>query len=1101
MSLPTPEYDPRGRDDLLRAAVAAVRGHHGTMSAWQGRDRADPGRALLESCLDMALVLGDRLNRAADRHRLDLLSRLGPRPCPAVAARGEVVFTLAAPAPEPVRINAGVEVATRPPADDEETVVFSTVTDAVVNPCVLVVAGNYTGGYQGGRHRGTLTRFDDPEVSAVEPGGLPFAGPAFHLNLPYTGDFPLTDDAAPVLSSWGGERSVAEAYPLVVLSNPVPGVRLTLDVDVVVLPREWSPVSEPPPITWRAWAGTRWEPCPVITTARRRDGTQRVTLDLPAVHAPADLLLDPFPDLADGRPWRLRDVGLLRAESPQVRISSVTLNPVLNVTVPVVQARRVTDEELGIAAGVPGERLRPAHRPLLLRSADGLTVEATAPDGSRLRWRYVQSLDDSTPEDRHFAFHPRTGEAVFAPVVPEGHGAQRYGAPLPAGARLRLPLYLTGGGARGNVPARTVTALRTPLPYVSDVNNPAATTGGTDQETPGRYAVRRPLGSTVPERAVAAADYRELALAASAGMARIHHVPTEAADSVRINPARNFRDWTPARTTVSFLLSAGVTVGAGTVVETTEEPKGAAFVTDEDASAQVPQAEAGSLRLRGPASAVGGMFTGGTWRGAGALPGNDTIGAGDGPPLVMALVRVPAGVPLDRLDLWVSRSPGLAPGQPLPISVFLPRAAAPWWDTDMPCCYAAPTETTTEDGVTGHRVPLSGSRDWRLAVSPAHQAYATTVYEALGEQPAGFPEERSGAWLAVQIRDPHGPSGEVGYTVRLSAGMSAPVRATQTRTMTPHPETSDGDEGQYFDLLVPGGVLKEFPTLRVKEPGAERAAWSWVDDFRGSGPEDPHAVLDASTGRVYFGPFVPGPSGGGTQHGKVPPAGAEITVDPYRVTLGAAGNQVTAGTPCALPQPQPGVDSACVADDAAGGVDGYTDTSGGSTEFGVQLLVVPRVTPDRRGWFPYQDLMPTADACQAVRQALAPRQPAGVPVWLRPPAYRGLRITATIAPADFLSAAEREELRTAAERALYTYFSPVTGGPDGTGWPFGRPVHVGEAFQVLDRVPGVGQIREVRLAAADPETGLPQPPEEPVVCSPGETVYSVEHRITVTDTP
>ena len=55
--------------------------------------------------------------------------------------------------------------------------------------------------------------------------------------------------------------------------------------------------------------------------------------------------------------------------------------------------------------------------------------------------------------------------------------------------------------------------------------------------------------------------------------------------------------------------------------------------------------------------------------------------------------------------------------------------------------------------------------------------------------------------------------------------------------------------------------------------------------------------------------------------------------------------------------------------------------------------------------------------------------------------------------------------------ALYSYIDPLTGGPDGSGWPFGRPVHVGEVYSVLQRVHGVEYVEDARLFAADPITG------------------------------
>ena len=62
-------------------------------------------------------------------------------------------------------------------------------------------------------------------------------------------------------------------------------------------------------------------------------------------------------------------------------------------------------------------------------------------------------------------------------------------------------------------------------------------------------------------------------------------------------------------------------------------------------------------------------------------------------------------------------------------------------------------------------------------------------------------------------------------------------------------------------------------------------------------------------------------------------------------------------------------------------------------------------------------------------------------------------------------------MEEAARRALYQYFDPIVGGPDGDGWPFGRPVNVGEVYAVLQRVEGVEYVEDVRLFATDPITG------------------------------
>jgi len=78
-------------------------------------------------------------------------------------------------------------------------------------------------------------------------------------------------------------------------------------------------------------------------------------------------------------------------------------------------------------------------------------------------------------------------------------------------------------------------------------------------------------------------------------------------------------------------------------------------------------------------------------------------------------------------------------------------------------------------------------------------------------------------------------------------------------------------------------------------------------------------------------------------------------------------------------------------------------------------------------------------------------------------------------------------------RALYHWFHPTLGGPDGRGWPWGRPVYTGEAYLVLQRVGGVEIVQDLKLFA-DRGQGLEEPvqrvlvPEDALVLSQGHAV-------------
>jgi hypothetical protein len=57
--------------------------------------------------------------------------------------------------------------------------------------------------------------------------------------------------------------------------------------------------------------------------------------------------------------------------------------------------------------------------------------------------------------------------------------------------------------------------------------------------------------------------------------------------------------------------------------------------------------------------------------------------------------------------------------------------------------------------------------------------------------------------------------------------------------------------------------------------------------------------------------------------------------------------------------------------------------------------------------------------------------------------------------------------------ALDRFFHPLAGGPEGTGWPFGRDVYRSEVLQVIDEVPGVANVLALELVGdpCDPTCG------------------------------
>ena len=88
-------------------------------------------------------------------------------------------------------------------------------------------------------------------------------------------------------------------------------------------------------------------------------------------------------------------------------------------------------------------------------------------------------------------------------------------------------------------------------------------------------------------------------------------------------------------------------------------------------------------------------------------------------------------------------------------------------------------------------------------------------------------------------------------------------------------------------------------------------------------------------------------------------------------------------------------------------------------------------------------------------------------------------------------------LRARSVQALYDYFNPVSGGPDGDGWPFGRPVHSGEVYAVLQRIPGVELVEDVRLFAANLLTGERGQAVQRIDLPPNGLAFSYGHQVRV----
>lgn len=363
----------------------------------------------------------------------------------------------------------------------------------------------------------------------------------------------------------------------------------------------------------------------------------------------------------------------------------------------------------------------------------------------------------------------------------------------------------------------------------------------------------------------------------------------------------------------------------------------------------------------------------------------------------------------------------------------------------------------------------------RLRTPPSAQA----VKAAVGK-PAGLRW-----WIRARLDEASYETAPKLLGVRANA-----VRAEQAQSVAL--EVLGGSEGTPNQTFTLGSapVLDGSLSVTVDETG-EAAPWQEVSDFLGSGPRDPHFILNRSTGEVRFGDG---------RQGRIPAANpdnaqANIVAAAYRTGGGVRGN-LAAAQVSTLMGSLSGVDSGKITNPVA--ADGGTDEE--SLEAAVkrapvalkardravtaedyEMLAVQAGPVRRAKALPlYHPHYPDIDVPGTVTVLIVPDAPGDAPspsealmqtvcahldarrlltteLFVTAPPYVGVELRLdVVAEAD----ADAGALTIAVEDALRAYLHPLTGGRDGDGWPFGEPIRYGEVYRraLLDGVERVPEL-------------------------------------------
>jgi predicted phage baseplate assembly protein len=316
-----------------------------------------------------------------------------------------------------------------------------------------------------------------------------------------------------------------------------------------------------------------------------------------------------------------------------------------------------------------------------------------------------------------------------------------------------------------------------------------------------------------------------------------------------------------------------------------------------------------------------------------------------------------------------------------------------------------------------------------------------------------------------------------------------------------------------YHMLAAAPVVESSFELFTQEDGEWRA-WTLRDDFIASRPSDAHLLLDAQAGTLQFGD--------GAQ-GRVPPLGAPIVVR-YQATRAGDGNLRDDAITSVAAQHVAVARSSTVAPGRA------AETLATAIGRARQLREAPlravtlddyehlaRTTPGTRiarvtaraNIFPGLDCVsapgnivvcivpampvpqptPSPGLIAAVAARLATRRLIGTRVSVVGPSYLEIAVRARVRAFPTVATAA---LNKAIVEALARFFDPLVGGPESTGWPFGRDVYRSEVLETIDGVPGVDHVVSLELIAGG------CPPQCGNIClQPTWLVSSGRHEIEV----
>jgi predicted phage baseplate assembly protein len=484
----TPQLDDRRYADIseeMRARIARYAPEWKPEAVWSDFNVTDPGIILAQTFAWLGEMLLYRMNKVPELSYVKFLELLGVELREAQPATVEVTLSVADSWPSPiVEVPARTQVSAA--VDGQPPVVFETerplkALAARLESVQVIDAG------------GAVDRTAANQQATVpfQPFG-PLAAPdtALVLGFGYAAGYPTPEEFPQLtldLASWSSGRGSGRTV-----------VTCALPTSTRVAPAR---------LAWEYWDGSDWQSMRALRDETLAFSvTGHVLLRTPPVGAMKRDFMGAYRD--DGTNPRLFWIRARVLESQYERIPE--LAALRTNTVLALQGETITNEVLGGSDGRPGQRWLLSKRPVIAGSVR-IEIDDGTPDKD---WTIVPDLVGSGPTDRHLAVNHSSGE------VQAGDGLS---GDIPIAnadnpdANVVAVSYRHGGGARGNVAARSIASLLGTVAGLDSgaVYNLFPAVGGREEETLLEAKKRARLSLRARTRAVAAEDFEVFATEAA----------------------------------------------------------------------------------------------------------------------------------------------------------------------------------------------------------------------------------------------------------------------------------------------------------------------------------------------------------------------------------------------------------------------------------------------------------------------------------------------------------------------------------------------------------------------------------------------------------